>query len=221
MNIKQRKILQLLLARQGQRYSDLFRHFEYEDKFPYHLKYLVSKGFVNKRKNLYLISEEGIKYTTFFNTRTLGEIEKKTLRLLFVCNHKNLYLLKPCFESDPKRDTYYILPGGSPIIGEHLDESCAQLLKDKFSVSGKAEYRATHHYLNYTTKGDILFDNLCLIYDVKEDKKPDRPEHWFTKAQIRRLGPRHPTVDRFILEDCREPFSECTFEYDYGVDLKD
>lgn len=215
MNIKQRKIIQLLIERTGRRYSELFCHFEYEDKFPYHLKQLVNKNLIEKRDNRYYITREGIRSTTQFITRTLEEIELKVLRVLFVCNRENQYLLKPCFSSDPERDTYYILPGGSPIIGESLDECCQRLLQTKFNIEGKIEYRCTHHYRNYSTDGEIIFDNVCLVYDVAVEKFKGDESNWFTKRSISKLH-KHPTVDKFILEDNREPFSESSFSYDYG-----
>lgn len=47
------------IQQDNQRFADLNRHFEEEDKFPYHLKQLVSNGFVSKNADLYFITNQG------------------------------------------------------------------------------------------------------------------------------------------------------------------
>lgn len=221
MNIKQRKILRKLVIQNGLRYSELYDGFEYEDKFPYHLKQLVKNGFVNKREGKYFLTKTGMKKTAYFNTRTLEEEQLKIPRINFICNYKGLYKLVVMFEKDNSRSTYYSLPGGNAVVGENLEYTCRQVLKDKYGVSGIIRYRSTHHHTCCTTDGDILFDDILLIYDVDVQQVPSDMKNWFTADSISELKNRSPLIDQYILENNREAFYESSSISNIGIEIND
>jgi hypothetical protein len=61
MHKVQYKILKKLIENDKQRYSELYKGFSEEDKFAYHLKYLVRKKLVLKVIKTYSLTKEGEK----------------------------------------------------------------------------------------------------------------------------------------------------------------
>jgi len=217
----QRKILKLLIDKNARRYSELFKNFSYEDKFAYHLKQLLRYQFINKRDGLYFITDKGIKEKAHYNSRTLQEIHNKILRFLFVCKYKRRYLLHECFRDDDKRENVYVLPGGSPLQGERIIDGCKKLLRRKFHIRGELQYRATHHYINITSYNDILFDNICLIFDVDVQEIYKNQSSWYLISEIRKLKNKHPMIDRYILQQDKSSFSTSEFIDNFGFEKQD
>lgn len=221
MNIKQKRILRKLVVRNGQKYSDLYKGFEYEDKFPYHLKHLVEKNLVNKREGRYFLTKSGMKATAFFDSRTLDDFELKIPRLVFICNKNEKYLLVPLFDSDEKRESYYTLPSGNAVVGDTLDDACNRMLQEKYGIDGTYRYRSTHHHTWYTTDGDILFDDICLIFDVAVYKVKGKTDKWFSLGEIKRIKNKLPLIDKYIIQVCRGAFYESESVGNFGFEEKD
>ena len=74
-----------LVTKNGQRYSDLLTGFTQEDRFTYHLKYLLTKGLVTKRESRYYLSAAGMRESGNFDTRTLQNVPISSPRLLLIC----------------------------------------------------------------------------------------------------------------------------------------
>jgi ADP-ribose pyrophosphatase YjhB (NUDIX family) len=172
---------------------------------------------VNKREGLYYITKRGIQEKEFYDGRNLKDVNSKCPRFIFIVHYLGKYYLKECLR--PK--SFYILPGGTPVKGETVQDSCRRILYDKYGLIGEVEYRCAHHYINYTSDRDVLFDNICLVFDVELKKSYRKQDSWFTMDQIKKLKQIHPTIHKFILEDAREPFSTLAFVHDYGFEKED
>jgi len=68
-------LLSKLMLSDRLRYSDLHRAFDNHDLFNYHLRELVSKGFVKKEKNTYSLTENGKQFVATMEED--GKIQKQ------------------------------------------------------------------------------------------------------------------------------------------------
>ncbi len=225
MNNKQRLILRKLVEINGRRYSELFSFFSYEDKFPYHLKYLLSKGLIKKRDNKYYITKEGMKVTARFDTRTLEDINPPSILLLFVCKYKNKYLILEHFDDDKNQNRrVFTLPSAPPLRGLSIEESCIKGFTRKFGIEGTFTYRATFHLVHRATDNDILFDDVWLVFDTTVKKQGfanQKKGYWLTKDEISELPNTFVTIQKFIIEDVREQFVEDSIVFNYGIEESD
>lgn len=220
MNIKQKMILRKLVERNGQRYSELYKGFSYDDKFPYHIKALVSKGYVNKRNARYFLTKLGMKQTAYFDRRTLQDNKFKLPVVCFVCNYQNTFFLNDHFQGSPGSDSYYNLPLGIVHFGEKLIDGCNRILTEKWGIQGIVTYRATHHYINYASDGDCIFDDIALVYNVLVSDTPLKPEKWYSIDKLKSLNV-HPLVETYIVKNSKDAFSETYFTHDYGFSIED
>ena len=225
MNSKQKLILRKLVEINGRRYSELFSFFSYEDKFPYHLKYLLTKGLIKKRDNKYYLTKEGMKVTTHFDTRTLEDINPPSILLLFVCKFKDKYLILEHFEKDQNQNRrIFTLPSGRPLRGLSLQESCLRTFKRKFGIEAKFSYRATFHLIHNTTDGDLLFDDVWLVFNTTLDEAGFRNQkkgYWLTREEIQEFPNTFIPIQKFIIEDAKGHFLEDSIVLNYGIEESD
>ncbi|MDD3648205.1 MAG: hypothetical protein PHS44_06965 [Candidatus Dojkabacteria bacterium] len=216
MHIKQRRILRKLVSLNAQRYCELYQGFDYDDKFPYHLKYLVENNFVAKREGRYLLTGKGMHQTAYFDSRSLEEFRFKLPLVVFICNYKERYFLKDHFGDDATRESFYSLPMGVIPWGEGLEEGCSRLLKEKYDIKGRFEYRSTCHSIFYAKNKTVLFDDLFLVYDVQVTSKPKKMNYWYKKNEIMGLPKRYKLIDVFVLRDNSKSLVEVEIVEDYG-----
>ncbi len=223
MNIKQKKILSLLTTRNGCRYSELYKGFTEEDKFPYHLKQLNNKGFVNKRDNLYYLTRYGAHETQEFNQTTLEDKKLKIPINIFICEYQGKYLIREIFKEDKNVNTHYALPGIKAEWGTKYNELFNNLVLKKFGVKVHATYRSTFHLLEYTLERDIMFDDLLVVFDCEVSEVLDKQKQnlWLSKEEIATLTEKHPPIDTFILDHNREPFGEIYVLSNYNLRKED
>jgi len=210
MNIKQKKILHLLSVTNGQRYSELYKEFNEEDKFPYHIKHLVSIGYVNKRNCRYYLTTEGAYATQSFEGSTFRDRKMSIPIYLFVCKYNNKYLVRKCFSGDAVSQHLYSLPGLKAEWGVNHKEMFTNILKVKLGIVGKVKYRSTFHLVEYTTKGTLIWDDIIFIMDVdvKEVLQQDSSLKWFAIKDIEKLPKKHIPLVEFVLKNNREIFGE-------------
>jgi hypothetical protein len=226
MNLKQKLILKRLLAINGQKYSELLKCFSPDDKFAYHLKHLLSKGLINKRQGQYYLSKEGMSLTASFDTRTLEEIKTPHLLFLYICRHKEKFLLREHFAQDENRQKLFALPFAKPLSGQPLKESAEEEFLRKYGFEANFKYRLTYHLTTRTHQGDLLFDDLYLVFEAGVKKLPDKmlyqqKKHcWLTKEEMSSLSI-HPYVKRLIIKDDRKPFIEEAIILNYGLRQED
>lgn len=221
MDIKQRLILRKLVAMNGQRYSELFQYFSYEDKFPYHLKYLLTKGLIRKREGKYFLTKEGMKVTANFDSRTLEETKGPDVMFLFVCQRDDKFLLQEHFSNDknPERRVYFLM-FAKPQRGLLLAEGAKIEFKRKYGVEVEPVYRSTYHQIHRTTDGDVLFDDIWLVFDVPQFSGETKG-FWATREGVAKLENVHPFIKTLIADNRTEAFLEDEIVLNYGVEVED
>ncbi|MDD3648206.1 MAG: hypothetical protein PHS44_06970 [Candidatus Dojkabacteria bacterium] len=220
MHPKQKEILAKLKLVNGQRYSELYRGFDYEDKFPYHIKYLLQKGFINKRDRKYYLTRKGALKGSYFDDMTLNDRQHKIPIMLFVCKFKSLYYIWPKFKNDLNRRTVHTIPGAKAVFGERLADRAGDMLKVKYGVEGRLKFRAIHEYTERTTDGKILFDDIFLVYDCLVENIQSNV-NWFKKAEVARLDNLWVIARRYILEDVQGSFHTDEVYENYYIHAED
>lgn len=223
MHYKQRKIIKKLICNNGQRYSELYKEFEYEDRFPYHLKKLINDEFIQKKQGLYYLTKKGVHFSAYFHSRTLEEVKHKITRAALICkNWDNKFLLLKLINSEGK--SHYTLPGCNLKYGSKIKEFIITELWRKYRIRGIPQYRATCHHRLYTDDYKyILFDDIELIYDVKiTSLDPDyqKPKKlWLNRTEISRLPQKnvYSLINKYIIENCHERFIEIDSSENLGL----
>lgn len=221
MHEVQVKTIRKLIERDAQRYSELYKGFKEKDRFPYHLKQLLKYDYVRKDDNRYFITKEGMKISTEYRWHSFKLMKLPTPRYIFIIKHKNNYFFKKTFVNDPTRKAYYLLPGGAPETGETIAKTCKRLLKKKFGIEGEISYLGACHYTNYTTDGDVLFENICLVFNVVLSSDPEKTKQgqWLSKTEIKKItktDPVHQLAKKYIINEYKQPLLEIEFIHDYG-----
>lgn len=215
IDIKQRKILASLFQNNGQRFSELSKSYEPEDRFSYHIEHLLAQGFVNKRDGKYFITPDGVIKCSYLNFKTFEELHLKKTTINFICQYKDTFLIMP--KTENKQGIQYVLPGDRAIFGEGLSELVEKLLDQKYGITGKITYRCTTNLIQQTSSGKVIFDDIVLIYDVKLNKPALKKKGtWLAKEAILKLDRRHPLIDTLVLDDNREPFHEILVEENFN-----
>jgi len=220
MNIKQRKILNILEFNNGLKYSELYKNFKEEDRFSYHLKQLLIQGYINKREDNYFITRLGVQITENFKSSTL---EIRTLKIpinLFVCTYEDKFLIRKPFPDD----ICYSLPNIKAEWGIKYDSVFSEQFPAKFGATCKEiAYRSTLHLLEYTTDKKLLYDDIFVVFDVevKDIINTDDQNLWLTEEAIKQLPNRHRPIDLFILEKNREPFNDLEFTSNFNLKKED
>jgi hypothetical protein len=219
MNIKQKKILNLLTIINGQRYSELYKHFIEEDKFPYHINQVIKKGFVNKHDGLYFLTREGAYTTQEFESSTLKDRRLSIPIYHLVCRFENKYLIRKCFSADIVSNHLYAIPGLKSDWGVKNADLFSTRMSEKIGVEGIPKYRATAHLLEFTSKGQIMWDDLIMIFDVTVTKIVKEFENlsWYSLDEIRALPKRHLPLDIYVLEDNHEPYKEIVMSDNFNL----
>jgi hypothetical protein len=224
MNYKQKLILRKLVEKYGQKYSELFSNFTPEDKFPYHLKYLLAKELILKKDSKYFISKNGMQVTGNFDTRTLEETKTPSLMILYLCQYKDRFLVREHFSHDIKPDRKILsLPFAKPIWGQPIEISAKTEFKRKYQIDLNFKYFCTYHLIDKTADGSILFDDLWLVFQTRVNKinsfayYQQRNEYWLTPKEISEKQNTHPFIKRLILGKNKKPFFEESTILNYGL----
>jgi len=148
--------------------------------------------------------------TAYFNSRTLEDSKHKIVIYYFICKYQNKYFLRKIFGNNQKQ-THYCLPHGDSLIGKTIAEDHTRILKGNYGLEGKIEYHCTCHYINYATNKEMIFNDICLVYEVDCKSQGKYKNMWYSKKQISRLKNVHPTVEWFILKNEKRKFFEKIF----------
>jgi len=225
MNIKQKRILRKLVCINGQKYSQLYNGFQEDDKFAYHLKYLTSKGYVNKRENKYFLTKEGMKITAFFDSQTLQDDNIPTTMLLFICKYKNKYYINEHFDNDPNIERHFLaFPSAKPILGKTLEESSKIGFFKKEGIDGDFQYQCTVHYTNFATDKDVLFDTIFIVFKAEIEKseyETSDMSKWRTIEELKSIDKKSIIIQKLLIDSCKEKYLQCNVVYNYGFDIED
>jgi hypothetical protein len=222
MHSKQVVILKKLEKKNGLKFSQLGRGFDYDDKFPYHLKQLLSLGHIVKKDSLYFITKSGLENSLQYSTATLEEQKFKTVLLNLVCKVGERYIIKnKVFNDIP----YYFWPRVKFLKSEKPEAACMRLF-DEITGLVNHNYRfvATHLRRQFTSKGDLLFDNIFLVFECEVPESditlPKLPDNCLLLSQdeVMEKPYRWPEIDVVFNEQSENHFNEYEFVCDYGLE---
>jgi len=168
MNFKQRKILKILNDNVGLRYSELYKHFSEEDKFPYHLKYLIKNKYVIKTEEKYFLTPSGAAYAVNWIDSEFNELVHKVPRIVLICKFQNNFLVKRYSHNIFTINSFYGLPGIKVKYGTtNLNDVISHKLEEKFLIKGKHKYRCMQNYILMNSQKEVIVDFLYLVFDVQ------------------------------------------------------
>ncbi len=217
----QKIILKRLLGQNDQKYSNLTKGYSYEENVVFHLKSLISKGFINKQNGLYSITVEGIKEITKYGLSKLVDIGFKTFFIGFLCNYGNKYLVK---EHPQGSVDFYNLPSGKPYFGESVQSALIRIFQENTGLSlpeKEIKFYSLHLKTILTSSGEVLFDDAFAIYKIElaknqfEKIKPGTNIRRMDVGEIQRLNNRWPEIDICILRKNTKHYLAYEFISDY------
>jgi hypothetical protein len=224
MHQTQKILLKRLATQNDQKYSDLTRGYDFEDNVVFHLKMLAEKNYVEKKRNIYSITAEGIKQIYSYELSDLTSPGVKTFFVGFiVSDDKEYYLLK----GHPAAKTnFYNLPSGRPKFGEKMEEALVRLFFENTGLNFKParfKYHCLHAKIIKTTNGESLFDDGQAMFELKisaaekAEMKLTEGVNWYAKNKIKLLDNCWPEIGKCILQKKVEPYDSYEIVSDYKL----
>lgn len=208
MNNKQREILKYLKLNKGQRYSEIFSNCKgnEEEKFYYHITYLVKNGYVEKRAGIYYLTVKGESEFSNFKWETLENVDLPLVYIDIVCKHNDQFLIKKKI-TEPFKD-WLRLPGFRLESSESILLQCRNFLKIE-NPDIPINYQSTHHRSFKDKNGNFVKDTILIIFRTeiqnKEDiKLNDKLHQWMNIDEIKVYKNRWPEVELAINDNTAE-----------------
>jgi len=221
MHKTQKVLLKRLLSGGKQKYSTLTQGYSYEDNVVFHLKQLLSNGFILKRDGFYSLTKEGVDKITSFDLTLLEDTGFKSFIVGFLCSYQDYYLIK--FHPQAERD-FFNLPSGQPRFGELIEDALCRIFKlnTGMIISPKDFiFLSVHLKTIKSTAGEVIFDDAFAIYEIKitnmqkEEMNLDKQVHWMAMEEIKKLKNRLPEIDIVIIKKDNRPYVNYEFTSDY------
>ena len=221
MHQLQKILLKRLLVENGQKYSTLTQGYNFEENVVFHLKQLVSSGFIEKLRDKYYITANGTKAITTYDLGTLENMGFKTFFLGFLCRFEDEYLLK---EHLSGKLAFYNLPSDKPRFGEKIEDALVRAFHEISDVKLSPEsfvYVSLHLKTIKTSYNETLFDDAFAIYEVtiketiKDKMKLNNNIKWFSTSEIKKLKSRWPEIDYLIIDGDKSDLKSYQFVSDY------
>jgi hypothetical protein len=218
LHSKQVKILKKLSKSNGKKFSELGRGFDFDDKFPYHLKQLIKNQFIYKKEELYFITKEGMQASMFYDTETFEPLSFKHVHIGLVLEFESKFLIHA---KDTGREVFHYFPRGKILFGETTGVACLRILTKEAGIEkANFEYISTHLKRQRTSSGKLLFDNAWLFFKVKDfDSTFNLQEKntFMSLDEIEKLPNKWPEIDLILFKEEIQPFCEYDFVCDYNL----
>lgn len=169
MHLLQKELIKRLITKNGLKFSELANGYDAENNIVFHIKQLITQGYLTKRDDHYFLTPKGVNARSSFELSTLEDTSVKSFFVGFACKSGNDYLIKPHMTID---NTFYNLPSGKPSFGENLNEALPRLFYEETSVTlntNDFKFDSLHLKTVKTESGDILFDDAFTVYTVTVD----------------------------------------------------
>ena len=166
LNSHQLKIINSLLFKKDARYTDLNTEELPTNQFNYHIKELITEGYIKKEDDKYLLTTKGKSYASKIDIFS-GNIEKQgKLSVLPVCTKIEKGTIKYLIHQRKKHPNYdYIgFPAGKIKYGESFLNEALRELKEETGLSGVPVLKQINHMLVKNKNGVIVDDKLFFIY---------------------------------------------------------
>ena len=160
----QRDIIHRLSQAQELRFSELKPDDLESNSFMYHLKQLISGGWVEKTDNGYALASKGLTYVDGLSLKSSRPRKQpKILSVIVLKNNKGEYLLaKRKFQ--PFIGTL-LLPGGKQHYGESPEDHVTRELQEQFKLTGKPIRRGLVDQRTYS-KETLITHVLTHVYEL-------------------------------------------------------
>lgn len=163
----QRDIINRLSQAQELRFSELKPDSLESNSFMYHLKQLISGGWVEKTDAGYMLAPKGLTYVDGLSLKnSLPRKQAKILSVLVLKNKKGEYLLAKR-KYQPFIGTL-LFPGGKQHYGESPDEHVVRELQEQFGLEGAPTRRGIVDQRTYT-KETLITHVLAHVYELAYD----------------------------------------------------
>ncbi|MFC1720690.1 NUDIX hydrolase [Patescibacteria group bacterium] len=162
MHDLQKHILKKLTLLGKARYRDLKPKSVEGNMFMYHLKKIISSGYISKQTGAYVLSAKGKQYVDRVTLKSFDErIQPKIVTLLVLTNKKGEYLIYK-----RKRQpliNQFGFPYGKIHLEERIQESAGRELKEKVGLTGVLKHRGDI-YLHISDEEKLITHMLCHIF---------------------------------------------------------
>lgn len=222
MHDLQKILLRRLFVQNNQRYGSLSSGYDFEDNVVFHLKQLISNGFVEKKEGVYTLTIEGVKNVARLEPTELVDKGVKTFFIGFLCSDKEgNYLIK----SHPQAKTnFYNLPSGKPYFGESVPVALSRTFEANTGLNlppNSFQFTTLHLKTIKSSQGEVIFDDAFCIYSVKvsnEQKAQMRlvdSVQWMSIEEIKQLPNKWPEIDICIIVQDLSPYGVFEHTSDY------
>ncbi|MBP9817164.1 hypothetical protein KBC75_00220 [Candidatus Shapirobacteria bacterium] len=220
----QKTILARLVNKNGQKYSNLTRGYDFEDNIVFHLKQLSKEALIEKSQDKYKITPKGLREIYSLGLPDLDFPRKKLFFCgLVITDGAGNFLIK---EHPMAKVNFYNLPSGDPRFGEKIEESLVRIFEkntDLKVTSDKFSFVSLHLKITKTPAGEVLFDDGQAIYKIevsmgeKEKMKLDDGVVWSSQKQIKEMENCWPEVKMCILDKTILPYASYEVISDYKL----
>lgn len=190
----QANILKELLFNNGTNFTSLNKTGIQNDHFTFHIKHLMKQGIIEKRGNLYFLTQEGKLFANKldifelkmerFGTPSVAVAAKK------IINGKVYYLVQERLK-EPLYG-YYGFLNGKIKFGELVTETAKRELFEETGLKGNPKVLSINHKLRGPKRDHIKLDHyffICLVNNPKGVLKNTKEgnNYWKTESEIRKL----------------------------------
>jgi len=224
MHYIQKILLSRLVLQNDQKYAWLTRGYDFENNIVFHLKKLITSGFMEKINSKYKITALGLKEIYALGLPDLANPEKKTFFCGFVISDETKnYLVKG---HPTARINFFNLPSDRPRFGEDMEKSLTRIFFENTKLKlpfNRFKFLCLHNKIVKTSKGEILFDDGQAIFEVrisnyeKEKMRLIKEISWYSKTEIEKLPNCWPEIKMCILDKNIAPYSSYEIVSDYKL----
>lgn len=214
MHLIQKHILRLLTKSKGMRYRDLKPPRVEGNQFSYHLKTLLSRGYIKRTHHTYTLTTKGIHHATQVNLdHFFVRIQPKVVTLIVCKNADGAYLMYTRGKQPFLGKVGF--PYGKVHLGESVQDAAERELREKTGISARMNQKGIVYLLVKDAAGEVVTHMLAHVFvaTYTRGEVSDAPFgsiSWVYQKDVSRL-PLMPGVTD-ILRIAESPSPHITFE---------
>lgn len=212
----QKYILSVLLHQKLARFRDLKPPRTDTNLFSYHLKLLVSRGYVTKTNDGYTLSAAGLRYVDRVTAESVTIRQQPKIITMLVVQNSNGDILIQKRIKQPYIDTW-TLPYGKVHIDDSTIEQAAQReAVEKLNLTNQAVKHAGDCYIRVSNNEDIISTTLAHVFSLNSDniELPEKIK-WVRPHELHKLE-LSPAVEQIV---ARTFFNDLYFFEEFNIPL--